>query len=113
MTAVASLGSHPYASEGQCKVVDNNKHICYLYLFLVEPVIDGVSAKVHKGRRFKQDEFPSLVPEAANRTVTAGRKNSIGCQSHGIQYLKSYIMTSILILLSDITQANNEIFQFA
>lgn len=45
-----------------------------------------------------------------NEAITKLAKRDIGRLSKGIQYRKSYVVTGILVLTSDVPQANYQIF---
>lgn len=46
-----------------------------------------------------------------DKAVTLVTKRDIGRLSQGIQYRKSYVVTGIVVLSSDVPQANDQVLQ--
>ena len=109
VSAAAALFTKAYLAKRQSQVIGHNQEILRLYVLLVHPVADGVSAQVHKGSRFEEHKLAVLDAHVSDKTVTLVLKNSIGRLCEGVQYHKSYVVAGILVFVARVTQPHNQI----
>lgn len=110
VTSVGSSLPHAYGAHGQREVIYYDEHTFYGYLFLLQPIADGVAREIHVGGGLEQDEFLVFHFHVCHETVSLVLKNDIGRLGEGVQYSESNVVAGALVLGADVAQSHNQVF---
>ena len=110
MTAVGATGLQAELSQRQRHIVADNEQPLLVDVLLVQPITHGIAAEVHERGGLQQEHFPSLDRRLGHKAVAPVVKMNIGCLSKSIQYHKPCVVAGQFVFVTDITQANNQVF---
>ena len=110
MTAVGAIGLQAELSQGQRHIVADDEQARLVDVLLVQPIAHGIAAEVHERGGLEQEHFPSLDRRLGHKAVAPVVKMNIGCLSKSIQYHKPCVVAGQFVFVTNITQANNQVF---
>ena len=110
MTTVGATGLQAELSQGQRHIVADDEQPLLVDVLLVQPIAHGIAAEVHERGGLQQEHFPSLDRCLGHKAVAPVVKMNIGCLSKSIQYHKPCVVAGQFVFVTDITQANNQVF---
>ena len=111
VTAVRTIGLQAELSQGQRHIVADDEQPRLVDVLLVQPIAHGIAAEVHERGGLQKEHFPSLDRRLGHKAIAPVVKmNIIGCLSKSIQYHKPCIVAGQFVFVTDITQANNQVF---
>ena len=108
MSGVGALRFDSDSAERQGDVVDVDKHVLDGNLLLIEPLGNGVARQIHIRRWFEKHELSTFYTATRHRAVTLDGERNIGRLRKGIQYSKTYVVASVTVFATDVTQSDNK-----
>ena len=108
MAAFTAFGLHAQGAEGQSQVITYDEQALKVNVLLVHPIAHGITAGVHVSGGLEKNEVLVFYLQFGNKTIPLVFKANIGRLSEGVQYFKAYVMSGILVFVTDVTQTNNQ-----
>ncbi len=95
-------------SKWQSNIVADDEQTALVDILFVEPIAHGITAGVHVSGGLEKNEVLVFYLQFGNKTIPLVFKANIGRLSEGVQYFKAYVMSGILVFVTDVTQTNNQ-----
>ena len=110
MPPVAPLCPQPHFAERQIEIIEDYQHIFFGNLLLLQPKTDCFTAAIHIGRRLEQQECAPLPLTLSDIPQLVGTPIGRQLSRQFIDSQKTYIMPSVGVLSTDVTQTYDQIF---